>query len=64
MAAASATAGQYGSGQTIEEAQQELPRFGFHTIWTNLKTYLQKFDAAAMRKQVEAAPTPKVEVVE
>jgi protein tyrosine phosphatase (PTP) superfamily phosphohydrolase (DUF442 family) len=50
-------------GWTMEEAMQELPRFGFHSIWTNLKTYLLKFDAAAMRKQVEAAAAPKVEVV-
>jgi protein tyrosine phosphatase (PTP) superfamily phosphohydrolase (DUF442 family) len=50
-------------GWTMEEAMQELPRFGFHSIWTNLKTYLQKFDAAAMKKMVDAAPAPKVEVV-
>jgi protein tyrosine phosphatase (PTP) superfamily phosphohydrolase (DUF442 family) len=50
-------------GWTMEEAMQELPRFGFHSIWTNLKDYLQKLDAAAIRKQVEAAPAPKVEVV-
>ena len=50
-------------GWTMEEAMQELPRFGFHSIWTNLKDYLQKLDAAAIRKKVEAAPMPKVEVV-
>jgi protein tyrosine phosphatase (PTP) superfamily phosphohydrolase (DUF442 family) len=50
-------------GWTMEEALQELPRFGFHSIWKNLQDYLQKYDAAAMRKKVEAAPAPKVEVV-
>jgi protein tyrosine phosphatase (PTP) superfamily phosphohydrolase (DUF442 family) len=53
----------YEQGWPMEEALQELPRFGFHAIWTNLKTYLQKFDAAAMKKKVEEAPAPKVDVV-
>lgn len=50
-------------GWTMDEAIQELPRFGFHSIWANLRKYLQKFDAAAIRQQVEAAPMPRVEVV-
>jgi hypothetical protein len=53
----------YVQGWTMPEAMQELPRFGFHSIWANLKRYLERFDAEAIRKQVEAAPTPKVEVV-
>jgi protein tyrosine phosphatase (PTP) superfamily phosphohydrolase (DUF442 family) len=47
----------------LTEAMQELPRFGFHTIWSNLKRYLERLDMAALRAEVAAAPVPAVEVV-
>ena len=53
----------YAEGWSIEEAVQELPRFGFHTLWKNLKTYLENLDVEELRRQVQAAPAPVVELV-
>lgn len=48
---------------TLTEAMQELPRFGFHTIWSNLKQYLDRLDLNALRAEVAAAPVLLVEVI-
>ena len=49
------------SGWTMDEAMQELPRFGFHRIWKHLKRYLKKLDMKDLRRQVEKAKAPKVD---
>jgi hypothetical protein len=53
----------YAEGWSMKEAMQELPRFGFHSIWHNLRVYLEHLDVAALRAKVAAAPAPAVEVV-
>jgi len=53
----------YAEGWRMEEAMQELPRFGFHSIWTNLKNYLEKLDGQRLRQQVQAARAPVVELI-
>lgn len=53
----------YQQGWPMKDAMQELPRFGFHSIWANLKKYLERLDVAALRAKVRAAPAPKAEVV-
>jgi protein tyrosine phosphatase (PTP) superfamily phosphohydrolase (DUF442 family) len=53
----------YAQGWTLTEAMQELPRFGFHSIWSNLKHYLARLDLRALRDKVASAPPPAVEIV-
>jgi protein tyrosine phosphatase (PTP) superfamily phosphohydrolase (DUF442 family) len=53
----------YAQGWALNEALQELPRFGFHTIWQNLMLYLQRLDVAALRAKVAAAPARPLTVV-
>ncbi len=43
-------------GWKTEDAVDELPRFGFHTIWANLKTFLRDDD---WRRAAEAADIPR-----
>ena len=50
-------------GWTIDEAMAELPRFGFHPIWTQIRAYLVRFDADAMHGQLEAPEAPRVDTV-
>jgi protein tyrosine phosphatase (PTP) superfamily phosphohydrolase (DUF442 family) len=47
----------------MSEAMQELPRFGFHSIWHNLRLYLERLDVSALRAKVAAAPMPSLHVV-
>jgi len=53
----------YAEGWSMTEAMQELPRFGFHSIWRNLRFYLEHLDLAALRAKVAAARAPVVDVV-
>ena len=53
----------YIEGWRMEEAMQELPRFGFHSIWLNLKDYLEKLDTQRLRKEVQEARAPVVELI-
>jgi protein tyrosine phosphatase (PTP) superfamily phosphohydrolase (DUF442 family) len=53
----------YAQAWPLTEAMQELPRFGFHSIWANLKSYLVHLDLRALRDEVAAAPPPAVEIV-
>ena len=53
----------YAQDWTMDEALQELSRFGFHAIWKNLKSYLKALDVAGLRRQVDDADAPRVDVV-
>jgi len=53
----------YVEGWSMEEAMQELPRFGFHSIWKNLKRYLENLDIEGLRNKVQKAATPAVEII-
>ncbi|HVR63476.1 MAG TPA: tyrosine-protein phosphatase [Polyangia bacterium] len=53
----------YAQGWAMNEAMQELPRFGFHSIWWNLKRYLQRLNVAGLRAKVAAVPAPAARVV-
>jgi len=50
-------------GWKMERAMEELPNFGFHAIWVNLKTYLKAFDPKAIMKKVREAEEPEVEII-
>jgi protein tyrosine phosphatase (PTP) superfamily phosphohydrolase (DUF442 family) len=54
----------YAQGWTEEAALAELPRFGYSPVWSNLKRFFQKVDFVALRRKVETAPAPKVEVIQ
>lgn len=51
-------------GWTREDAANELPNFGYHPIWTEVLTYLKRFDRAVMRATIDATAMPKLDVVE
>jgi protein tyrosine phosphatase (PTP) superfamily phosphohydrolase (DUF442 family) len=53
----------YAQGWAMSEAMQELPRFGFHSIWHNLRMYLEHLNVAALGEKVAAAPMPSLSVV-
>jgi protein tyrosine/serine phosphatase len=50
-------------GWSREEAASELPRFGYHPIWTEVLDYLKRFDRTAMRRTIDETPAPKLDVV-
>lgn len=50
-------------GWSFEKAIAELPRFGFHETWQNIRNYLKAFDVESMRHKVQSAPNLKIEVV-
>jgi len=50
-------------GWPMQEAVKELPRFGYHEVWTHLIRYLADFDRARIERLVATQPPPKVEVV-
>jgi protein tyrosine phosphatase (PTP) superfamily phosphohydrolase (DUF442 family) len=54
----------YAQGWTQEEALAELPRFGYSPVWSNLKRFFRRLDFAGLRRKVEAAPAPKVEIIQ
>jgi protein tyrosine phosphatase (PTP) superfamily phosphohydrolase (DUF442 family) len=43
-------------GWSKDRALRELSRFGFHSVWKNLKRTLERIDVAAFRKRLAAAP--------
>jgi protein tyrosine/serine phosphatase len=50
-------------GWTAEDAIAELPNFGYHPGYRQMKTYLASFDPQPLRSKVEAAQKPKIGVV-
>ncbi|MHC5040557.1 MAG: fused DSP-PTPase phosphatase/NAD kinase-like protein, partial [Planctomycetota bacterium] len=54
----------YVEGWTMGEALMELPRFGFHSIWANMKRYLRKLDLEKIRRKVAKKEAPEVDVIE
>ena len=53
----------YEQGWPKKVALKELPRFGFHKVWANLKRYFRKVNIESLREQVERAKQPKVDLV-
>lgn len=53
----------YVQGWTLDEAMAELPNFGFHKIWQNLKTELKGLDMEELHKKVELAESPPVHII-
>jgi protein tyrosine/serine phosphatase len=51
-------------GWTREDAASELPNFGYHPIWSEVLTYLKRFDRSAMRAKIDATAMPKLDLVE
>jgi tyrosine-protein phosphatase SIW14 len=50
-------------GWTCEQAIAEIPNFGFHEIFSTIKSHLSCYDVPALKKKVEQATAPKVELV-
>jgi len=48
---------------TRTQAVTELPRFGFHSIWNNLKGYLLGIDVEALKQRAAPAALPTIETV-
>ncbi|MFH1238511.1 MAG: dual specificity protein phosphatase family protein [bacterium] len=46
-----------------DDAIRELPNFGFHRIWHNLKKYIRYIDLEKIRPEVNDAEKPKVELI-
>ena len=48
----------------LEKALSELPNFGFHKVWDNLKDYMrEEFQPEEIIEKVRKAEIPKIEVV-
>jgi protein tyrosine/serine phosphatase len=50
-------------GWSVEDAAKELGHFGFHTVWTDIATYLKDFNRARLTKLMGDAKPVKIEVV-
>jgi tyrosine-protein phosphatase SIW14 len=50
-------------GWTSDAAAAELPRFGFHTIWTGIRERVLRFDAEHLRSRVASARRETLEIV-
>ncbi len=50
-------------GWSKEKALKELKRFGFHSVWKNLKTTFKRIDIAAFKRKLKATPAPKLDLV-
>jgi protein tyrosine/serine phosphatase len=48
----------YSQSWSIEDAMDELPQFGFHEIWQNLRVYLKKIDVKKLKQKVENPSPP------
>lgn len=48
-------------GWPVEDAMKELPRFGFHEVWTGLLEYLRDADPERLRDLAASTPPPTVE---
>jgi protein tyrosine phosphatase (PTP) superfamily phosphohydrolase (DUF442 family) len=46
-----------------DEALKELPSFGFHKVWRNLKRYLLKLDVNRLKAGVEKLEAPKPDYI-
>lgn len=46
-----------------DEALKELPTFGFHQVWKNLKRYLLKLDVNRLKTGVEKLEAPKPDYI-
>lgn len=44
-----------------EDAIRELPSFGFHEIWKNLRTYLKKLDVKKLEAEMKKLDAPAAE---
>jgi protein tyrosine/serine phosphatase len=54
----------YHQGWKNEEAAKELHNFGFHTLWTDIVKYLNKFDREKIEKEIQKAKPVKIQVVD
>ena len=50
-------------GWTKDDAIAEMDKFGFHSIWSVLKKYVRNLDVPRLKAKIDAAPPPKVELV-
>lgn len=50
-------------GWPVEDAAKETHNFGFHKIFSDIQKFLLAFKAEEMKKKLEAAPMPKIDVV-
>jgi tyrosine-protein phosphatase SIW14 len=50
-------------GWDIKDAMEELPGFGFHEVWSDLKDYLLGLDVKAIPEKVKSEPAPELEEV-
>ena len=50
-------------GWSANDAAAELPRFGFHEIWTGIRERVGKFDAEGLRSKVTAARREELDLV-
>jgi tyrosine-protein phosphatase SIW14 len=50
-------------GWNSDDAAKETHNFGFHKMFAEIQTYLQRFSAAEMAKILNDTATPKLEVV-
>jgi len=44
---------------SLEQALAELPNFGFHRIWSNLKTFLRTLSSDDLRRSLDAGEAKK-----
>ncbi|MHC4780885.1 MAG: fused DSP-PTPase phosphatase/NAD kinase-like protein [Planctomycetota bacterium] len=51
-------------GWLFEDAASELPRFGFHAVWANLKRYLKRYEPAVLYAKMKRFDPPHVDVVD
>lgn len=52
----------YAQKWKVEDAMKELPVFGFHRIWANLKTYLKKMNVKRLAEEIgKPDPAAKAE---
>lgn len=51
-------------GMSSEDAAQELPRFHYHPIWSQVMTYLGGFQRDAMRARIAKTAMPRLEIIE
>ncbi|MEI6501639.1 MAG: protein-tyrosine phosphatase family protein, partial [Armatimonadota bacterium] len=47
-------------GWPVEQAAQELPRFGFHEVWVPLLQYLKTMNRAQINALAATRPLPPV----
>jgi tyrosine-protein phosphatase SIW14 len=50
-------------GWSTDDAIKEIHNFGFHTVWKDIPKYLQDMNVQTIKRKVEAAPAPKLELI-